>query len=112
MSADNEVIESNKRIVELEKQLEKERQANAMKAKEKVAAVDRAKVAMAVNFTTASFVRPKFILAPNCGAASSSSTSSPANKDGQQIQAQKDAPKPGKNKSRTRSWNKRPPVKY
>ena len=104
MAADNEVVKGSKRVVELEKQLEKERQACAMKAKKKEEAVERAKVAMAADFTTASAVLPKFRLAPNCDAASLPSTSSPAAKDGQQILTQKDAPKPGYKKSRTRPW--------
>ena len=104
MAADNEVVKGNKRVVELEKQLEKEKQACAMKAKKKEEAVERAKAAMAVDFTTASVVLPKFRLAPNCDAASLPSASSPAAKDGQQILTQQDAPKPGNKKNRTRSW--------
>ena len=104
MAADNEVVKGNKRVVELEKQLEKEKQACAMKAKKKEEAVERAKAAMAVDFKTASAVLPKFQLAPNCDAASRSSASSPAQKDGQQILTQKDAPKPGNKKNRTRPW--------
>ena len=60
MAADNEVVKGGKRVVELEKQLAKEKQAYVMKAKKKEAAVDRAKAAMAVKFTTASVVRPQF----------------------------------------------------
>ena len=104
MAADNEVVKGNKRVVELEKQLEKEKQACAMKAKKKEEAVERAKAAMAVDFTTASAVRPKFRLAPNCDAASPPPASSPAEKVGQQILSQKDAPKPGNKKNRTRPW--------
>ena len=104
MAADNEVVKGNKRVVELEKQLEKEKQACAMKAKKKEEAVERAKAAMAVDFTTASAVRPKFRLAPNCDAASPPPASSPAEKVGQQIPSQKDALKPGNKKNRTRSW--------
>ena len=104
MAADNEVVKGNKRVVELEKQLEKEKQAYAMKAKKKEEAVERAKAAMAVDFKTASAVRPKFRLAPNCDAASPPPASSPAEKVGQQILSQKDAPKPGNKKNRTRAW--------
>ena len=106
MAADNAVIKGNKRVVELEKQLEKEKQACAMKAKKKEEAVERAKVAMAADFTTASAVLPKFRLAPNCDAASLPSASSPAAKDGQQIPMQKDAPKSGYKKNRTRPWKR------
>ena len=104
MAADNEVVKGNQRVVELEKQLEKEKQAYAMKAKKKEEAVERAKAAMAVDFKTASAVHPKFRLAPNCDAASRPPASSPAQKDGQQILPQKDAPKPGNKKNRTRPW--------